>query len=60
MLFNCMNTLLFLLLVIIYLCLRLFIKLVIHVVYPYNMKKLEKYIAIEDRLYMEEYENPEQ
>ena len=60
MLFNCKNALIFMFLVATYLCLRLFIKLVIEVVYPFNMRKLEKYIAIEDRLFMEEYENPEQ
>ena len=60
MLFNCKNTIIFLILVAIYLGFRLLIKLVIEVVFPYNMQKLEKYIAIEDRLFMEEYENPEQ
>ena len=60
MLFNCKNTLVFMVFVAIYLCLRLFVKLVLEVVFPYNMKKLEKFIEIEDRLFMEEYENPEQ
>ena len=60
MLFNCKNTIIFLILVAIYLGFRLFIKLVTEVVFPYNMQKLQQYIAIEDRLFMEEYEDPEQ
>ena len=43
-----------------YLSLRIYVKLVLQVVLPYNLKNLERYIAIEDRLFMEEYENPEQ
>ena len=60
MLFSSINTMAYLCFTALYLILRIYIKLVIQVVLPYNLKNLEKYIAIEDRLFMEEYENPEQ
>ena len=60
MLFSSINTMAYLCFTALYLVLRIYIKLVIQVVLPYNLKNLEKYIAIEDRLFMEEYENPEQ
>lgn len=60
MLFSSVNVLAFITFTGIYLILRIFVKLVIQVALPWNFKNLERYIAIEDRLFMEEYENPEQ
>ena len=60
MLFSSVNTMSFLGFAALYLSLRVYIKLVIQVVLPYNLKNLERYIAIEDRLFMEEYEDPDQ
>ena len=60
MLFSSVNTMGFLIFTALYLGLRIYVKLVIQVVLPYNLKNLERYIAIEDRLFMEEYEDPEQ
>ena len=57
MLFSCRNLLIFLILVAIYLGLRLFTKLVIEVVFPHNMQKIQKYIEIEERLYKEDLES---
>ena len=40
--------------------LKQFCKIVIEVVFPWNKKKFLRYKAIEDKIFMEEYENPEQ
>ena len=40
MLFSCSNVIIYLVMVVIYLCLRLFTKLVIEVVFPHNMQKI--------------------
>ena len=60
MLFSSAHTMAFMAFAALVLGLRTFITLVIQVVLPYNLKNLERYIAIEDRLFMEEYEDPEQ
>ena len=59
-LFSSVSTMAFLAFSALVLGLRTYILLVIQVVLPYNKRNLERYIAIEDRLFMEEYEDPEQ
>ena len=60
MLFSSANTMVFLAFAALVLGLQIYIKLVIQVVLPYNLKNLKQYTEIEDRLFMEEYEDPEQ
>ena len=40
--------------------LKQFVRLVYEIVLPWNRKREMRYKAIEDKIFMEEYENPEQ
>ena len=43
-----------------YVQLKQFMRLVYEIVLPWNRSKEMRYKAIEDKIFMEEYENPEQ
>ena len=58
-LFRCPYTAAFIIFLFLFVALKHFILLVRAVVLPWNFKQAERYQEIEDRIFMEEYEDPD-